>query len=99
MHAWDYQNLEAGRAQVIADMAALLAYLDALDDGEGVAVASISQIEAGVRIERSTREGDFFDLVHRYIGQNIKLHIDDRNCGDACAGMRENCVGTETLRR
>jgi hypothetical protein len=95
IHAWDYQGLEAGRAQVIADMKALLAYLDALNDGEGVVVASVSPIKAGVRIERSTGEGDFFDLANRYIGQNVELDIDGRDRGDACSKVVKNSVGTE----
>jgi hypothetical protein len=97
LHAWDYQDLESGRAQVVADMQALLSYLDTLNDGEGVAVASVSRIKAGVRIERSTREGDFFDLVDRYISQNIEFHIDSRDCGDACPGMVKDSVRTESV--
>lgn len=76
MHAWDYQGLEAGRAQVIADMERLLAYLDAFNDGEGTVVAGIKAIKGGVRIERSTREGDFFDLTQRYRDQNIEERLE-----------------------
>jgi hypothetical protein len=53
LHAWDYQDLESGRDQVIADMEALLKYLGAFDDSEGVVVASVSRIKAGIRVERS----------------------------------------------
>src|SRR6266568_4103605 len=55
MHAWDYQGLESGRAQVIADMERLLHYLDAFNDGEGTVVAGVKAIKAGIRDERSPR--------------------------------------------
>jgi|SRR5277367_6552227 len=90
LHAWDYQDLEAGRDQVIADMEELLAYLDALNYGEGVVVASIAPVKAGVRLECSTREGDFFDLTDRYNGQNVELDIDGNDRGNACSGMGEH---------
>jgi hypothetical protein len=41
-------------------------YLDALDRAEHVVVAGISPIEAGVRLERSLRDGDVFDLTDQY---------------------------------
>jgi len=91
MHAWDFQDLEAGRDQVIADMQALLEYLSAFDHAEGVVVASVYGIEPGIRIERSTRPGDFFDLAHRYISQNTSLQIHDRNgrrCGPEMGEQR-----------
>jgi hypothetical protein len=94
MHAWDYQDLEAGRAQVIADMQELLGYLDGLNNGEGIAIASISRIEAGVRIERSTREGDAFDLTDRYVAERIgRVFTDpDHHCRPG-AVVTENGMG------
>jgi hypothetical protein len=86
LHAWDYQSLQDGREQVIADMRALLDYLSAFDNAEGVAVAAVFRIEAGVRIERSTREGDIFDLAHRYISQNTSARIYSSD-GDHCASV------------
>jgi hypothetical protein len=70
LHAWDFQDLEAGRAQVIEDMTALLEYLAAFDNGAGVVVAGALSIKDGIRLERSTRDGDLLDLVHRYVREN-----------------------------
>jgi hypothetical protein len=75
-NAWRFQSLEDGRNQVIADMKQLVAYLDALDNGIGVVVAGVSWIEKGIRIERSTRESDIFDLSDRYMSQNTSCIID-----------------------
>lgn len=92
MHAWDHQSLEDGRDQVVADMQELLAYLGAFDDSEGVVVASVARIKAGVRIERSTSDGDFFDLTDRFINQNISLHVDQCDCEDGSSTMRKQGV-------
>ena len=93
MHAWDHQDLEAGRAQVIADMQRLLAYLDALRHGEGVVVAGISGIKAGVRLERSTREGDSFDLTDRYVAEHVHSQVDIDNRSNSGVVVAENRVG------
>jgi hypothetical protein len=78
MHAWDFQGLEAGRAQVIADMAALLRYLDACDGGDGVVVVGIAKIERGVRLEVSRRHNQIVDLTDEYAGaRNIADHSGD----------------------
>jgi hypothetical protein len=100
MHAWDHQDLEGGCAQVIADMEALLAYLDALNDGEGVVVTAVSRVKAGVRVERSTREGDFFDLTDRYVAQRVQGQIDNDDHGDASSSViPENRMGMHDPRR
>jgi hypothetical protein len=72
-HAWDYQDLEAGRAQVIEDMVALLEYLRTFDNGVGVVAAGALAIEGGIRIERSTREADALDLVDSYVSENTGI--------------------------
>jgi hypothetical protein len=66
LHAFDFQSPEDARASVVADMLALLGYLEAFDDSMGIAVAGIRKIESGVRIEVSTREGETFDVGHSY---------------------------------
>jgi hypothetical protein len=73
-HAFDYQSPENARASVIADMAALLRYLDICDRGAGVVVAGISQIDDGIRLERSRRYRQSLDLTHGYAEQDA---IDD----------------------
>jgi hypothetical protein len=74
MHAWDFQDLETGRKQAIADMKALLRYLDAFDDGMGLVVTGISKIEGGIRLERSRRYGQILDLSHGYVDPNAISH-------------------------
>ncbi len=52
------------------DLRALLKYLESLDDAANIVVASISRIKGGIRIERSTRDGDIFDLSYRYLSHS-----------------------------
>jgi len=73
LHAWDFQDLETGRAQVIADMTALLDYLTKLDDGDGVAVARIIKIESGLRLEEIPGSGQILDLRDRYMEREASI--------------------------
>ena len=66
LHAFDSVDLESGRHFVIADMRALLAYLDACDNGVGLAVFGIAKVEDGVRLEVSRCRGDVFEIGHVY---------------------------------
>jgi hypothetical protein len=99
MHAWDYQDLATGRAQAIADMEALLRYLDAINDGEGVVVAGVELIKAGVRVVRSTRKGNVFDLTDRYMAENVVCDVDEGDCRNASAGITEHRMGANGLLR
>jgi hypothetical protein len=64
MHAFDFQSPENARADVIADMEALLEYLAAFDNGNGVAVSSIAKIEGGITLKAFDRQGDILHLRH-----------------------------------
>ena len=97
LHAWDHQSLEDGRDQVIADMMGLLEYLSAFDNAKGVAVAAVFRVEAGIRIERSTCKGDFFDLAHRYISQNTAASIYNSNGENPASLATEQSVGVDYL--
>jgi hypothetical protein len=66
IHAFDFQSIEDGRDAAIADMTALLAYLNACDNGVGVVVKRVIPIEEGIRLERSNQENDILDLGHSY---------------------------------
>ncbi len=68
LHVWDVLPPDIARENVIADMKALLRYLDACDSGNGVVVVGIGQIERGIRLEVSRRDGQIVDLTDRYAG-------------------------------
>ena len=86
-HAFDFQSIEAGRDAVIADMTALLAYLDILDNSQGIVVKRIIPIKGGIRLERSSRENDILDLGHGYSDDASDgfAHPGNRDC--ACPGQ------------
>jgi hypothetical protein len=70
LHAWDVLPPDVARENIIADMTALLRYLDACDSGDGVVVVGISKIERGLRLEVSRRDHKVFDLTDRYAGDS-----------------------------
>jgi hypothetical protein len=76
-------------------MERLLAYLDAFNEGEGTIVAGITAIKGGVRIERSTREGDSFDLCDRYVAQAHDgiSDVDERDCRETGGSIAIHRMG------
>jgi len=58
-------------------MEALLSYLDALDDGVGIAVAGVSKIEGGIGLKISRRDDEILDLSHSYVDRNVAVHPRD----------------------
>jgi hypothetical protein len=79
MHAFDFQSPENARADVIADMEALLEYLAAFDDGNGIAVSSIAKIEGGITLKAFDRQGDILHLRHGEARANVASHPGNRN--------------------
>jgi hypothetical protein len=88
MHAFDFQSPENARADVIADMEALLEYLAVFDDGNGVAVASITKIEGGITLEAFGHKGDILHLRHGEARADVASHSGD--CERAISGGIED---------
>jgi hypothetical protein len=87
IHAWDLFP-ERARENVIADMTALLAYLDACDNGSGRVVLGIAKIERGIRLKISWGDLESVDLTDsyaedRYASERSGDHQDRHNQGNA----------------
>jgi hypothetical protein len=64
--AFEFHTPVEAQKQVVADMNALLRYLDACDHGNGVVIVGIAEIERGVRLEISRRKNQIVDLTDGY---------------------------------
>jgi hypothetical protein len=74
LNVWDVLPPDLARENVISSMTALLRYLDACDNGNGVVVVGIGKVERGVRLEVSRRYEKVFDLTDRYFGEAQIAH-------------------------
>lgn len=93
MHAWDFNDARAAREQVIADMVALLSYLDACDNGKDLVIAGIRKIERGVRLEIAWAQHEILDLKDRYVG--VDSGTKDSGNGPNPTGVVVERVGLE----
>jgi hypothetical protein len=68
INAFDTLSTDDAIKANIGHLRQLLRYIDSLDRANNLVVAGISPVEGGIKIERTTRDGDVFDLIDRYLG-------------------------------
>ena|SRR5205809_4113385 len=66
LNVWGALPEQLAKENVIADMTALLNYLDACENGSGRVVLGVSKIERGIRLKVSWADPQIVDLTDRY---------------------------------
>lgn len=66
LNVWGVLPEDMARENVIADMRALLAYLDACENGSGRVVLGVAKIERGIRLKVSWADLKVLDLTDTY---------------------------------